>query len=171
MRIRDWSSDVCSSDLMTGETQIYVSSPTTRPVRGLGFPYQDVRAWLAVGCNASREWAYVGFTEAPNLTDTEAKRGGYSTFAARIKWGDKLEIVKMTQRWGERFLHFRDYDRAISRMLSSPDVLLELEWSGAGAAYFRFDLSGAESVIRNARLRCSAASMQSRKSTRLNSSH
>src|SRR3546814_6123823 len=95
MRISDWSSDVCSSDLrwdskttkdqMTGETQIYVSSPTTRPVRGLGFPYQDVRAWLAVGCNASREWAYVGFTEAPNLTDTEAKSGGYSTFAARIK--------------------------------------------------------------------------------------
>src|SRR3546814_16029067 len=44
-------------------------------------------------------------------------------------------------------------------MLSSPDVLLELEWYGAGAAYFRFDLAGAESVIRNARLRCSAASM------------
>src|SRR3546814_14645482 len=66
----------------------------------------------------------------------------------------------MTQRWGERFLHFRDDDRAISRMLSSPDVLLELEWYGAGAAYFRFDLAGAESVIRNARLRCSAASMQ-----------
>src|SRR3546814_3536647 len=109
MRISDWSSDVCSSDL------------------------------------------------------TEAKSGGYSTFAARIKWGDKLEIVNMTQRWGERFLHFRDDDRAISRMLSSPDVLLELEWYGAGAAYFRFDLAGAESVIRNARL--------DRKSTRLNSSH
>src|SRR3546814_20018666 len=67
----------------------------------------------------------------------------------------------MTQRWGERFLHFRDDDRAISRMLSSPDVLLELEWYGAGAAYFRFDLAGAASVIRNARLRCSAASMPS----------
>src|SRR3546814_12357423 len=127
MRISDWSSDVCSSDLrwdskttkdqMTGETQIYVSSPTTRPVRGLGFPYQDVRAWLAVGCNASREWAYVGFTEAPNLTDTEAKSGGYSTFAARLTWGDKLALVNMTQRWGERFLHFRDSDRASSRML------------------------------------------------------
>src|SRR3546814_4400775 len=96
----------------------------------------------------------------------------------------RSEIVNMTQRWGERFLHFRDDDRAISRMLSSPDVLLELEWYGAGAAYFRFDLAGAESVIRNARLRCSAASMQytydiktiqhlllDRKSTRLNSSH
>src|SRR3546814_15579742 len=113
MRISDWSSDVCSSDLrwdskttkdqMTGETQIYVSSPTTRPVRGLGFPYQDVRAWLAVGCNASREWAYVGFTEAPNLTDTEAKSGGYSTFAARIKWGDKLEIVNMTSAGASAF--------------------------------------------------------------------
>src|SRR3546814_17286341 len=106
MRISDWSSDVCSSDL------------------------------------------------------TEAKSGGYSTFAARIKWGDKLEIVNMTQRWGERFLHFRDDDRAISRMLSSPDVLLALEWYGAGAAYFRFDPAGAESVIRNARLRRSPASLQ-----------
>src|SRR3546814_17804220 len=107
MRISDWSSDVCSSDLrwdskttkdqMTGETQIYVSSPTTRPVRGLGFPSQDVRAWLAVGCNASREWAYVGFTEAPNLPDTEANSGGYSTFAARIQWGGQVDIVKMNQ--------------------------------------------------------------------------
>src|SRR3546814_2213177 len=48
-----WDSKT-TKDQMTGETQIYVSSPPTRPVRGLGFPYQDVRAWLAVGCNASR---------------------------------------------------------------------------------------------------------------------
>src|SRR3546814_14986874 len=106
-----WDSKT-TKDQMTGETQIYVSSPTTRPVRGLGFPYQDVRAWLAVGCNASREWAYVGFTEAPNLTDTEAKSGGYSTFPARTTWGAKPESDHMTQRWGQSFRPLTDDNRA-----------------------------------------------------------
>src|SRR3546814_13798647 len=80
-----WDSKT-TKDQMTGETQIYVSSPTTRPVRGLGFPYQDVRAWLAVGCNASREWDYVGFREEPKLPDTEAKSGGYTTIPAPPQW-------------------------------------------------------------------------------------
>src|SRR3546814_14989352 len=124
-----WDSKT-TKDQMTGETQIYVSSPTTRPVRGLGFPYQDVRAWLAVGCNASREWAYVGFTEAPNLTDTEAKSGGYSTFAARHKWGDKLAILNMTPRLGARFLPFRYYDTARSRRFTSTSFLLYPQWFG-----------------------------------------
>src|SRR3546814_4229697 len=113
-----------------------------------------------MGCDAGSEWAYVGFNEAPNLTDTDAQSGGYSTFSARIKWDDRLETVAMIQRWGERFLHFRNDDSALLAMMASREALLELEWYGAGAAYFRFDLAGAEPVIRGALTRCRASAMQ-----------
>src|SRR5512138_2374109 len=69
-----------SRDEMTGVIEGYASSPSREPRRSLGFPYQEVRAWLGVGCDADSEWAYVGFTAAPNITDAEARSGGYSTF-------------------------------------------------------------------------------------------
>lgn len=139
---------------MTGEIQAFAISPTASPNRSLGFPYQNVGAWLAFGCDRLNEWAYVTFSVAPNLTNDTPRSGGYSIFNTRIRWDDDIERVKMEQKWGARFLHFEDKAATIARMMTAKELLLELQWYGAGGAYFRFPLRGAAKAIGKARTIC-----------------
>src|SRR3989442_4076375 len=72
------------TDQMTGKRQVYATSPTVPPTTRMEFPYRDVQAWLGAGCSGKSEWAYIGFTKAPNLTDTETE-SGYNRINTRIK--------------------------------------------------------------------------------------
>lgn len=121
----------------------------------MGFPHGNVTGWMAFGCDGDDEWVYIGFTESPNLIDTEAREGGYSKFATRIRWDDKVEQVHMMQEWGAKFLHFRDDTAVISKIISAAKVLLELKWYGEGDVYFEFSLAGSTDAITNARAACS----------------
>jgi hypothetical protein len=69
-----WTTTV-SSDKMTGDRSCYAHSQSTGPLEAMSFPYNDVRAWLGVGCDGTNEWAYVGFSESPNLLDTSIGDG------------------------------------------------------------------------------------------------
>jgi arsenate reductase-like glutaredoxin family protein len=62
-----------SVDEMSGKHQAFARSPIVSPTKPMGFPYSDVQAWLGVGCDGSNEWAYIGFTESPNLLNTETR--------------------------------------------------------------------------------------------------
>jgi len=140
-----------SRDEMTGEVSAYATSPRTAPTRRMDFPYADVRGWLAFGSNGKSEWAYIGFTEAPNLTNTSPQSGGYSTFSARVRWDDEMQYMRMTQEWGSRFLNFQSDKEAIEKMIAANTVLVELRWYGSESVYFQFSLNGSASAIANAR--------------------
>lgn len=120
----------------------------------MDFPYRGVEGWLAFGCDGQSEWAYIGFTKQPNLTDTFAESGGYSMFRTRVRWDDNVQTVRMSQEWGDRFLHFQSDGAAIANMRSARTVLVELDWYGAGQAYFRFTLNGSADAIASARRAC-----------------
>jgi len=139
-----------SRDEMTGERSCYAASPRTGPQKAMGFPYGDVQAWLGVGHDSDDEWAYVGFSESPNLTDTETK-DGYNVITTRIKWDDEIETVSLIQEWGAKSLHFRYGTAAIAKMARSNTVLLELNWYGQGKTYFQFSLNGSSAAIREVR--------------------
>ncbi|KPK80436.1 MAG: hypothetical protein AMS25_09100 [Gemmatimonas sp. SM23_52] len=143
-----------SKDEMTGEIQAFATSPRTAPTRQLAFPYADVRGWLGFGCDGQDEWAYIGFTEAPNLTNTEPQSGGYSTFTARVRWDNDLQTMRMSQGWGERFLHFQSDATAVAKIAAAQTVLIELKWYGSGDVYFRFSLNGSADAIARAREAC-----------------
>lgn len=149
---QQWRNTV-SRDEMTGEVSAYAISPSASPTRPMAFPYNDVTGFLAFGCNGNSEWAYIGFSEEPNLTN-QSIQDGYSSFRMRIKWDDEIETVQMTQPWGSRFLHFRSYAPAIAKMISSNTVLVELDWYGSGKTYFRFSLAGSSNAIARARASC-----------------
>lgn len=142
-----------SVDKMSGKRQVFASSPTVPPTEKMEFPYSDVAAWLGVGCDGKSEWAYVGFTKAPNLTDTETE-SGYSRINTRIKWGESLQNVELTQEWGASFLHFQADRQAISKMSTSNSALLELKWYGQNHPYFSFPLDGAANAIAEMRKQC-----------------
>jgi len=142
-----------SKDEMTGESTSYVSSPSIGSNKPMGFPYSDTKAWMGVGCDGKDYWVYFGFTNAPNLADTEIETG-YNIIRTRIKWDENLESVKLTQKWQSKFLHFDDDKIILQKIINSKYVLLELDWYGEGKVYFKFPLEGANKALDEMRSNC-----------------
>ncbi len=144
-----------SEDEMDGSQSAYAVSPEAHPSRPMGFPYQDVTGRMAFGCDANDEWMYFKFSTAPNLNETETK-DGYNLLNTRIRWGSTVKGTTLTQDWGSKFMHFRDYAGAISHALSDTTVMLELPWHGEGTVHFTFSLNGSSDAISDARKKCAA---------------
>ncbi|HDL01917.1 MAG TPA: zinc ribbon domain-containing protein [candidate division Zixibacteria bacterium] len=143
-----------SKDKMTGKESAYASSPIIEPTKKMDFPYSDTTAWLGVGCNGKSEWAYVGFSKAPNLTDTDTE-DGYNLIRTRIKWDEKIENITLRQDWGASFIHFQDDESIISNIANSNSVMLELKWYGEQKTHFKFPLNGSSAALKNIRNLCS----------------
>lgn len=145
-----------SKDEMTGKLSAFARSPYTEPTKRMGFPYGDVRSWIAVGCDATSEWVYFGFNNAPNLSNTETK-DKYNLIKTRISWDDNVENISLTQDWGAKFIHFRDYVAAVSKVEASGSTLLELQWHGEQSVYFKYDLNGSSKAIAEIRSKCATS--------------
>ncbi len=145
----EWSNQE-NKDEMTGKVVKIAFSKDTSPSVTMSFPYQNITGSVFVGKNDANEFAAFGFTEQPNLLNIELQPNA-NIIKTRIKWDDKIEDVKLVQKWGDKFLHFSDSKNAIKKIMSSKEVLLELDWYGNGKVYFKFDLSGASEAIANIR--------------------
>lgn len=151
--VSSWRTHV-SKDEMTGKKSSYANSISVSSTQEMDFPYHDVKAWIGVGCNGSNEWVYVGFTKSPNLNNDETE-DGYNLIKTRIKWDDRVDTATLTQDWGDKFLSF-SYDKpAISNILKSNSVMLELNWHGSGRTFFKFPLNGSSAAIKTIRQNCS----------------
>lgn len=145
-----------SKDEMTGKFSAYAHSPETQSSKKMDFPYHDVSSWIGIGCDAKSKWVYFGFNTTPNLSNDETKNG-YNLISTRIKWNDKVENVKLTQVWGEKFIHFENDKNAIEKIYTSNSVLLELQWHGQASTYFQYSLNGSSKAIDDIMEKCSAA--------------
>jgi len=142
-----------STDEMTGKVTTYCSSPSTYPTKSMDFPYSDTRAWLGVGFDGVTEWVYIGFTNQPNLLNTNTE-DGYNAISTRIKWDDDLLNESFTQTWGAKFIHFVNDEIAIQNIMKSNTLLVELNWHGNGKTYFKFNLAGSSKAIAKMRSSC-----------------
>lgn len=142
-----------SKDKMTNKFSAYAASPIVFPTKRMSFPYNKVNSWMGVGCNSEREWAYLGFSHAPNLTKDETK-DGYNLIVTRVKWDKQVENTVLTQDWGAKFIHFREDSFAIAKITSSSSMLLELHWHGQQPAYFDFTLNGSSKALEKIRALC-----------------
>jgi hypothetical protein len=150
-------------DQMTGETAYFANSPVISPTKTLGFPYNNVKSRIGIGCKNGSKWMYFAFTDAPNLKDGNIKNN-YSEFKVRIKIDDLLTYVWLRQDWGESYLHVSDESRIfdehikkhdlISAVSKSSKILLELPWYGVGDAYFSYPLSGASEAVGQQNANC-----------------
>jgi len=152
VKLPQWT-NTDSTDEMSGKRSAYTLSPTITPNRPMEFPYSNVDSWLVVGCTKSSEWAYVGFSRAPNLVDTE-NGDGYNVIKARVKWGESLDRETFTQKWSAKSIHFDNYETAIQKISASGGMMLELKWHGQGAVHFSYPLDGASKAIGEMRAAC-----------------
>jgi hypothetical protein len=142
-----------STDEMTGKKSAYCSSPVTPPTNRMDFPYSDTQAWLGIGCDGASEWVYIGFTNSPNLLNTDTQ-DGYNDISTRIKWDDEIKNESFTQTWGAKFIHFENNEIAIQNIAKSNTLLVELDWHGSGTIYFKFKLAGSSAAIAKMRAKC-----------------
>jgi len=143
-----------SKDAMTGKFSAYAHSPKAYPTGKMSSPYSNIHSYMGVGCDSESEWVYFGFNRAPNLTGGDIK-DGYNLIETRIKWGEKIVNVALTQDWGDKFISFRDDSRAISNISASKSGLLELQWYGEQTVYFDFTLNGSFKALSKIRALCS----------------
>ena len=59
-----------SKDEMTEEEIWFDTSPYVEPTETMNFPYHK-EACLIVAYDSKNEWAYIAFSEAPNITDQQ----------------------------------------------------------------------------------------------------
>lgn len=149
-----WS-HATTKDELTGKPEAFAFSPAVGPETKMDFPYNDVHARLGVGCDGASEHAFIGFDSAPNLSDTQITEDGYYDVTTRIRWGDKIEYVKLRQKPADSLIVFIKTAKAIANMAHSKSALLELEWYGQGSTYFKFPLDGSAAAIAQIRAQCS----------------
>lgn len=144
-----------STDPMTNEKAYYATSDSTSSLRPMGFPYEDTKSWVGVGCDGTgSKWVYFGFTNKPNMTDDDTK-DGYSVAHRRIKWDDRLTSIRMTQSWGSDFIHASDDKLTIINLKKHSSVTLDMSgWHSAEGAYFTYGLAGATKAINSAFSKC-----------------
>ena len=144
-----------SKDEMTNEQMVLAISPHATPSQPMELPYTDTDAWVGFMCDGKNEWVYLGFSNTPNLNNTELG-DGFNYFSTRLKWGAEIKNARFSQKWGSSFINFSDGRDALKRLTngSADTLLLELDWYGNGAVYFRFSLEGAADAIAKARASC-----------------
>lgn len=142
-----------TKDEMTEGQRFFAISPSVTSTRPMSFPYTGVTTSLAVGCDKSNSWAYLVFSESPNLTNDETK-DGYNLIPTRVKWDNQLETMSLTQDWGSRFLHFRDDEKAVEKIQANNEVLLEFNWHRQERVYFKITLNGSSKAIKEIFRKC-----------------
>lgn len=143
-----------SEDEMSGEFSAYAMSKQVVPSPSMEFPYHDVTARIAMGCNSKgSEWAYLYITGGTNLANTETE-SGYNWFQTRVKWDDDLKTMRFTQDWGADFVHFSDDKTAIAKMQAANTVKIEMQWHSQRPTYFTIPLNGSSAAIAEIRQKC-----------------
>lgn len=140
-------------DVKTGKTSAFAISKHVTSTEPMQLPYKDTRSWIGYGCSELKEWVYFGFTKQPNLQPAQ-RENGYNVIEPRLTFGDSLSSATLTQDWGSKMLEVVWDDKVIEKLVSNKEALLELNWLGQGTKYFRYDLSGAEGQINNAKKKC-----------------
>ncbi|MFT7338141.1 MAG: hypothetical protein ACI92B_001470 [Marinobacter maritimus] len=148
----EWST-FDSADEMTGKKSAYAVSPKATTTKPMSFPYNNAEARLAVGCDATSEWAYMIFTDAPNLNDGDIE-DGYKTFRVRVRWDENVVTERLTQDWGAKVMHFQDKASVIQKIGGAASVMVELNWHSQGAVRFPFSLNGSSKAIQEIRGKC-----------------
>lgn len=142
-------------DAITGEFTFYAISNSHRSISRMQWPYHNTESWIGYGCGKDAEWLFLGFSDAPNLTNTDV-RDGYHLFDTRVRIDNNVETAWFTQDWGSAFLGFKDDAPWIEKIMRGSTFRVELKWHGTQGVYFEYDLTGSASSIRQARSNCNA---------------
>lgn len=134
-----WDTSV-SVDEMTGEKSKYANSIIISPTKTLKFPYHDLQSWLGIGSDDKSSWAYIGFSDDPNLTGGETE-SGYNKYKLLVKVDDKpATSFYVTKEWGSNFIHIREDSKFIALLKAGNNIKIEFPIYGNGDVIYNYPL-------------------------------
>lgn len=137
-------------DVMTSTKIWEVSSPIAKPLECLGFPYDGTKAQIIVRFSRSAELAAIKSCDLTNADATQIDK--YNRLVpVRIRWDNELEQVSLTQKFLSSYLVFPDASKIIDRLCTSKQMIIEFGWYYDRTIHFKFDLTGAADIIRQAK--------------------
>jgi len=141
--VPNWKSHAYVTDLEK-EKRAYVESKTVVSDRPMDFPYTNTTATLNVVKNSSSTWAYIEFSQAPNVVGTDTQNG-YHIIKANVYIDGVRETATMTQEWGSKTLHFRYPTWLIKKLRSCTDFRVNIRWHGDPGVVWSFKGTGFDS--------------------------
>jgi hypothetical protein len=143
-------------DPMSESNSYYASSPSTAPMKKLGFPYSDAKSWVGVGCDTDKNyWAYVGFNKA-NFSggDWVNSRKRHYT---KIKYDNEIKSIQLIEaKSGKEFLHVAGLheDNFISGLKKSNTIITGVPWYKQGDVWFKYSMRGSTKAINTIFSKC-----------------
>ncbi|EJC7018017.1 MULTISPECIES: hypothetical protein [Vibrio harveyi group] len=148
-----WSYRV-STDEMTQDKSIYLSSKIGTTIRPMSFPYTGTESAIYFACDKKSKWAYFWFSSKPNIVNDQTE-SGYSLSKSRIRFDNDLDNITMTQKWGSQFMHARYPDWLSKKLIGKDVVKLELDWHGEGRVIFTYNVHGFKPLYSEFTQKCS----------------
>ena len=126
-------------------------SEYTKSSSKMNSPYTETECFLTVANYDSYIAVIIIFNNRPNINDTKTE-DGYNLIKTRVKFGEDIEYITMTQEWGSRTLviafdSLKDKEDFIIKLKEHDEMLLELKWYGQGSVYFPIQLNGSTKFI------------------------
>lgn len=142
-----------STGELTQDMSYFAVSARTSPVLEMNYPYNEITASIGFGCDKTGEWMYVAFSEPPNIANTQTE-DELHRFISRVSFDKDTEEYEVTQKFGERFIHFRDDARLLQSLVASTSMSFEVDWHREGPARFKFPLAGSAEMINKIQGKC-----------------
>jgi len=135
-----------SVDEMTGGVSAYATSEMFPASAPMAFPYSDITSYIGIGCDKSSLWAYVGFSDIPNLMGGDWDSDG-RTYNYRVRWDSEVIKTSFYHSVGGRAIHFNNELEAVNLIKAHKIMRLEVNWHGNGLVYFDYNLTGSSKAI------------------------
>ena len=150
----DWKSGVQKDEMSERET-FFITTDWISPKYPMSFPYQKTESSIVIACtkNGTSVMIFFRFTTAPNLNDTKID-DGFHKINTRIKFGEKLERIRLDQKWGSKYLSVYSEIAFIQNLWNANEILLELNWHGSNNVYFKYSIKGVLEEIEHLKGKC-----------------
>lgn len=144
-----------TEDVMTGRKSSFATSPPTKPLTRIDFPYEGVISKISVGCSKYGYWWVILKLSSSLPLTPDYMSGVYGVVKTKVKYNDDLEDVTVQQRINSDIIAFRKPAYVIDKIKTNSTLLLELILYNGEKVHFRYDLKGSSISIDSARKTCS----------------
>ena len=120
---------------------------TSQPA--MEFPYQATKSSMRVECRGGKPSVHFEFSQAPNLTNSTPKSGGYNEILTGTILDGRVQTLELTQNWGSKIIRLNRSDEFLPLVQGSSTFSLWLKWYGTEGVLFDYDMTGAKDAIAN----------------------
>jgi len=124
--IQHWYSHAYITDLEK-EKEAYVASNKVKPDSKMDFSYTGTTAQIIIAKNKNKTWAYIKFSNTPNIINEETE-DGYNVIKANVYIDDVRETATLTQEWSSKLLFFMYPTWLINKLKTCSTFRINLRW-------------------------------------------